>query len=357
MAEIEINDIRDKTKFRSTTFSKFKTQDVKKELIKCLIDSTIEPACYWSAELICAGHYEELIDVLLYFYSKYIHIGNPKLTLYLELRINNLKAFVNNSDNDLLTLRNNNKVRTIFAEMVCVLCGAKRKHNLNEIIVKTDDFVFTHITARCKAPNLSFAEEILYQEDPKELYTSLNELAFHISNGNTLDACYWIEWIMKYENMCKLRKEKCVGEQRPVNVQLKYQTDIIWIIWDVFLYEAKKRTKIIQKMVNSLLNIFTLNYNQRTFKKRKFVLYFVVSLLTENANLLEDILSPKQKESILHISNHIDCVYKQIKQNEICPLFEVSTDNNKCSSNLKKTIDHMNMINTFEEDFIPRNGV
>jgi hypothetical protein len=357
MVEIEINDIRDKPKFRSTTFSKFKIQDVRKELIKCLIESTIEPACYWSAELICSGHYEELVDILLYFYSKYIHIGNPKLTLYLELRINNLKAFVNNSNHDMLSLRNNNKVRTIFAEMVCVLCEAKRKHGLNEINVKPDDFVFTNITARCKAPNLCFAEEILYQEDPQELYTSLNELAFHISNGNTLDACYWIEWIMKYEHMCKLRKEKCIGEQRMVNVQLKYQTDIIWIIWDVFLYEAKKRNKILQKIINSLLNVFTLNYNQGTFKRRKFVLYFVVSLLTENANLLEDILSPKQKESILQVSNHIDCVYKQIKQNEICALFDSSTPNKDCSPNLKKTLDHMNMINTFEEDFIPRNGI
>ena len=356
MAEIEINDIRDKTKFRSITFSKFKIQDVKKELITCLLDSTIEPACYWSAELICAGHYEELVDILLYFYSKYIHIGNPKLTLYLELRINTLKAFVNNNNHEMLSLRNNNKVRTIFAEMVCVLCGAKRKHCLNEINVKPGDFVFTNITARCKAPNLCFAEEILYQEDPKELYTSLNELAFHISNDNTLDACYWMEWIMNYEHMCKLRKEKCIGEQRPFNVQLKYQTDIIWIIWDVFLHEAKKRNQILQKIVNSLLNVFVLNYNQGTFKRRKFVLYFVVSLLTENANLLEDILSPKQKESILHVPHHIECVYKQIKQNEICPLFDASTPSN-CPPNLKKTLDHMNMINTFEEGFIPRNGV
>jgi hypothetical protein len=162
---------------------------------------------------------------------------------------------------------------------------------------------------------------------------------------------------MKYEHMCKLRKEKCIGEQRMVNVQLKYQTDIIWIIWDVFLYEAKKRNKILQKIVNSLLNVFTLNYNQGTFKRRKFVLYFVVSLLTENANLLEDILSPKQKESILQVSNHIDCVYKQIKQNEICALFDSSTPNKDCSPNLKKTLDHMNMINTFEEDFTPRNGI
>lgn len=357
MAEIEINDIRDKTKFRSITFSKFKIQDVKKELITCLLNSTIEPACYWSAELICAGHYEELVDILLFFYSKYIHIGNPKLTLYLELRINNLKAFVNNSENDMLSLRNNYKVRTIFVEMVCVLCCAKRKHSLNEITISPDDFIFTNMTSKCKAPNLHFAEEILYQEDPKELYTSLNELAFHISNGNTLDACYWVEWIMKYEHMCKLRKEKCVGEQRNVNVQLKYQTDIIWIIWDVFLYEAKKRTAILQKIVNSLLNVFVLNYNQKTFKKRKLVLYFVVSVLTENVILHEDILSPKQKESILHISNHINCVYKQIKQNEICPLFDVSVPDNDTSSRLKKTLDQMNRISAFEESFIPRSGV
>ena len=65
MTEYEINDVRKDSEFRKISFSKFQKTSVKKELLQCLIASKIEPACYWVAELICAGHYLELFVTLL----------------------------------------------------------------------------------------------------------------------------------------------------------------------------------------------------------------------------------------------------------------------------------------------------
>ena len=353
----EINDLRGENEFKGFSFSKFKKAEVKKELLNSLIHSKIEPACYWSAELICAGHYSDLWEIVLLFFSKFIHLGNSNIAIYLEMRINDFKTILNNGYSDnVLRLRNNDRIRKLFCEIMCVLCDAKRRHSFDNVKIKPADMNMLTIKDKFKAPTADYGQEVLMVEDPKELFPFVNELAYSVtvSGNNQMNACYWIEWIIEYENRCKALKEKIFCERRNfAKVDTKCQKDIVWIIWDVFLKEASKRTKIIKKLMDALLVLFCLKYTTGCHKKRKNIMYLAISILCENFTLEKEIIRHSQIGLVNTIKEKIDSVYAQIKKNEESTGTEYLFLGMK-SSNLENTIKKLDAMNSFGETFVPR---
>lgn len=355
--ETTINDLRLSTEFKGISFSNFKITDVKKELLINLIDEKIEPSCYWSAEMICSGHYDYLWETIILFYTKYIHLGNPKIAIYLDMRIMTFKDILNNGfvTNE-LQLRNSLKIRKLFCEIVCVLCMTKRRHSYNSVRIKDEDYDMIKMTDKMKATKLTYGEKSFKEEDPKELFISINELAYNISNGNEniMNGYYWMEWILEFEKREKKKKKKIECERRvKMKVESKYQKEIVWIIWDIILNESKSRSKIIQKIIKSLLSIFCLKYTSSTVSKRKYLLYFTITLLCENPNISCEIIEDKNRKIITNVTNKIGQIYKQIKKNEISPKTEYLFKDSK-ARNLQNTISKIEQLNSFEESFIPR---
>ena len=213
----------------------------------------------------------------------------------------------------------------MFCEMICLFCEAKRKHCFQDIKIKLDDFDITHLPEGLKAQNVLYASTLYKNDDPKELFIAMNEFAYHISQDgkHCLKACYWFDWMIEFESICHKRKEYCKAEQRfHIPVDIRHQQDIVWMIWDALLQECKESHPIIlQKMMTSLYHLFCIKYSSYTCaKKRKYLVYFAISLLTEIVPLEEEIV--KDKEKVTTIVSNIDVIYKQIKKNEIMILSE-----------------------------------
>ncbi len=343
--ESDINDVRIDKDFKDTSFSGYKRADVKKELLENLQKKKIENSCYWSAELACSGLYMDLWEIILLYMSKYIHIGNPKLPVYINMRFNGFKEILKNGyiGNE-LSMRNNNKIRVLFSEIIAILCLSLNKHSFEKLKVKKLDFDMTNFSEKLKAPNVNYITNIFKDGDPKELYISLNELSYNIDIKNSVQSCWWIEWIIEFEYMCKKKKEKCEASYRTfVDVENKYQNDIIWIIWDLLLSKVEN-CKTSTKIINSLLNLYCIRYTPSIKKKRIYLIYNAVSICSENIDLTLDIF--KNKDIIENVCNKTDMIYKEIKKLEKKPNTDYLFNTGK--SNVEKTIERLNKMNNMQ---------
>jgi len=137
----QINDVRNTNDFKTISFSEYKKTEVKKQLLLNIFNGKVEPACYWCAELVCAGHYTDIWDILLLFLGKHIHLGNPKLPIYLDKRFTIFRNIMQQGlFYDELQLRNNETIRNMFAEIICIIASSPKKNALDPIKINRKRF-------------------------------------------------------------------------------------------------------------------------------------------------------------------------------------------------------------------------
>ena len=353
--KVKINDIRLYGDFKGTSFSGYKISDVKKQFLLNMYNGKIEPACHWCAELICAGHYMDIWEILLLYLGKHIHLGNPKLPIYVSKRFDVFKnIMVQGMYYDEIQIRNNQTIRNMFAEMVTVFCISPKKNSLEAVkINREDEFDMTQISEKLKATSDDFGTHLLRKEDPKELAICINEFAYHIHSSSThvpnmIQACYWIEWIIEFDVLCKKRKNPCKLDRRHhIPVEFKYQNDIIWIIWDAVFDCVEQRNDDLQKqIIQSILYLFSIKYTTACVKKRRHLLYFVIEMITEPYNKLIPIVTDKSK--VENTMLHIDTVYKQIKKNEHSPKTDYLFTGLNNNNSYQKSLQRMELMNSMD---------
>lgn len=343
----EINDIRSSLDFKGVTFSNYKKTEVKEKLINTIHNQDIEPACYWCAEYICAGHFGELWEILLYYVSKYIHLGNPKIAIYLQMRYNTFRNIMNQTTivNE-LDARNNEKIRKLFAEIICSLAISEKKPGFEQIKINSaSEYDITKLSNKLKATDTSFVKENFKKKDPKELFVAMNEFGFALSEKNMLNACYWIEWTLEFENICKKRKQIIKCESRHYKIESKYKTNSIWIIWDILLdYATSMNNEFILKTMEALNSLFCIKYTEACAKRRRYLLYYAVGLLTETSYQNKELVI--NRILLQNVINKIEEIYKQIKKNEVAPKTDYLFKGLDKKKAIEKSLKQLEIVNS-----------
>lgn len=324
--ENDIYDVREPEVFKTSSFSGYKKTAVKQQLVECLKHAKVEEACYWSAELVASGHFIDLWDVAFMFLGKYIHLGNPVITIYIKKKYTLFRSVANDPvyRHQPLSLRNNTTIRHLFAELFSTLSLSEKKHAYEEIkVLDVQDIgvVMKHLSA--DTPD--YITGLLREKDPKEWTVSLNEFAYHISpqSQNMSKACFWLEWMCSYDGVCRQRKEPLLCQKRNeyAELEMKYRGDFIWLIWETLVQYAERRGGLETALINTLFEFFRVRYSSGVIKKRKSLLYFAISILTETAPLKKEILNETQKEMVAVAASNVHIViYKELKKNAVSSL-------------------------------------
>lgn len=355
---IEINDNRVQKEFSKISFSNYKKSDVIKKMIEGVRYQKIEESYYWCAELLCAGHYSDLWNTFFKIMSQYIHSGNPKLPIYLLMRYNNFCDIANSEKyTSILDVRNNGEVRRLFVEIICVLCLSTKKHELTRFKIKNDNYNIIENAHNLNAPHVGFGKPFMKQYDPKELLIPINEFAYCLDSTqkNTIKACFWVEWILKFANQKKknkkikqLQKERDeqrkhltntnydlmmgnfinIKNEKPIPkyedikitsrkmpVDDKFRNNIVWIIWEVILhYSNKSYNKMITEIINALFQLFCTRYTTSINNKRILIIYQAINILTERADFDIDVI--QHAPLIEKMQKNTDAIFAQIKTSE-----------------------------------------
>jgi hypothetical protein len=319
--QVIVNDDRQINEFAGVSFSLYKRSQVKKSLAESMSKGNIEEANYWAAELACCGCFLELWETIMEFLGRNINTASPKLPVIIEKCFQNFKEVATNEySTDQLEMRNSARVRKIIAEVVSILCISRKKSKIEYVkIDKDSDFDVLKLSSRLKASSSDFGKKVLKSEDPTEVHVAVNELCYHLSKDsrNALMAQYWVEWLLEFDKLCRKKKERCQCIRRDFAPQEDDAgLDIIFLVWDAILSEAKNRSqKALYTIISSILNLFKMRFSISVKKRRRHLIYMAINLLCEPIDLKIDPL--QFQSSLKSILQNLDVIYLQVKKGEV----------------------------------------
>lgn len=234
-----ISDMRKVETFKTHLFGGYLKTDVLSLMEKKILEGQIESACYLAYQLLVSGHLKSLWDKLLS--TAYKQVRNPDLIKWIYYKNRDIQRIIIKCKRpaELLPVRNSQFVRNIITELVILLTTSIKKDKIELLKKKPNekDFDISRFYTALKNRDNYIVKDITGPNDTKEVCYVANELAHSLVNKNIQKSMYWIEWLIQWEKQNIKKFKKFEIQSREINgIDIKYQRNIIWLIWCVILY-------------------------------------------------------------------------------------------------------------------------
>ena len=202
---------------------------------------------------------------------------------------NQLKLLDPKNKDRFILLRNSQMIRNLFFDVITTLTTSlkTKKYDKYSKINITEDFKYENMKKRlCGGMNI-LPDSIMRFNDPDEIKIILNEI-FTMSKNKQFGydrCCFWILWLLKWEGQHKKKKVQWNVEYRDVKeVDKKFRSNVIWIIWDIINEELKSRDENVREQISYLYKLYTNDYTLGKRNTRLPLLFHAFGYLTHDIN-------------------------------------------------------------------------
>jgi len=166
-------------------------------------------------------------------------------------------------------------------------------------------------------------DHIIHFNDPEELKIIINEFYFNLKNPlvGYEKCCYWVQWIIKWDELHKKKKNPWQVDARNVPLKDKLKCDVIWVIWECIHEEVNYRKKngvdinCLKKQIESLYKLFLFNYSSGKRNSRLPYVFLAIGLLTLKINMKIPVRS--NMEICIQSQANVNKMFEVKKINEV----------------------------------------
>ena len=306
LSNFQIIDPRDKETYKQYTYTGFNKNQLLNGFNDYINKKDLTRSLYTGLELLCSDMLEQFISKVIKIISYDINVQNPKISIFLKHKLNEIDNIVNLHNEPLFELRNNQELRGIICEIVTVLCNSnKNPYKIPKILESSFDF--KNINEKLIAKDKTILKHILKDNDPYELYIPINELINHIymarninmsnnrhtenrvlmHNNSVADPFFWLSWIIEWEKRVNSRSSKdyqllCHSRTSEL-YDNKHSRDMIWLLWDVIIYYGKTLgDDLLFRIIKNNFHLYCYNFTKSKKNDRKYLLYNCIMLIITN---------------------------------------------------------------------------